>query len=150
MKIATIALLLHVLLLALFAFHAIDAEAADCTHGGKFSVTTCYGFEHAVITAAAQGAAGELVDRRLYAPVGVAACAGFFIRELASPTGAFGTADDVLDWASPCLTAYGLYHWRGKPVGEAVAEELGLAAGSALTPVIAPGYTGFQLELPFD
>lgn len=101
--------ILGIILLVLSSLaYAFDWD--DCTRDGKFSKTTCYGVEHGVIAAAVVGAA-TAIDARAALPVGVGTCAVFFAREATSVSGAFGSADDILDWVTPCVVS-GFIVWK--------------------------------------
>lgn len=128
---------------------AIDWD--ECTNNGKHAKSTCYGFQHAVITAVVQGAMGEASGGDLYGPVGLGACMVFFGREAASDSGAFGSADDMFDWMTPCAVAFGMYKWRGTPVSKLWEQRVNayLPNNSKLSPVISPAYTGMQYEHRF-
>jgi hypothetical protein len=102
------------LFLVLLAATSVSAE--DCTYGGKYSWTTCYGLEHAVIEAAIIKGV-DMLEEPLGLPnatsrvAGAAACAAFFYREVKDGGTPFEDVDRTLDWLVPC--AIGVFYDPG-------------------------------------
>lgn len=101
---------LAVCILIIGIVFASTARAEDCTRDGQFSKVTCYGVQHGLIAAAVVGAM-TAADPYLALPVGIGTCAVFFAREATSVSGAFGSADDIFDWVTPCAVS-GFIIWK--------------------------------------
>jgi len=78
------------------------ANAEDCTHGGMYDLTTCYGVQHGAITWLAVEGAG-VFDKRAKKPVAAIMCGLFIAREYNGDGGMFKSADRALDWITPCI-----------------------------------------------
>lgn len=86
---------------------ATNVWAEDCTYGGKYRWTTCYGLEHAVIETVTIKAI-DMIEEPLGLPndasriAGAVACAAFIYREMDNAGGPYQDADSALDWLVPC------------------------------------------------